>query len=132
MMSMGVVAEVRAVVVAIPSGCVAAYGEIGRAVGIGPRQTGRAVALLDEDVPWWRVVHADGSPATCHEGGARVLLEVARQSVRQRRGIRVDGRSLHRRARRASASFVATVRRAADATGLVKNSSARLRKALSA
>jgi alkylated DNA nucleotide flippase Atl1 len=75
MMSMDVVAEVRAVVVAIPAGCVAAYGEIGRAVGIGPRQAGRAVASLDEDVPWWRVVHADGSPATCHEGGARALLE---------------------------------------------------------
>ena len=22
-------------------------------------------------VPWWRVVHADGSPPTCHDGEAR-------------------------------------------------------------
>lgn len=68
-------AEVRALVATIPAGRVAAYGEIGRALGIGPRQAGRAVALLDEDVPWWRVVHADGVPASCHEGGARALLE---------------------------------------------------------
>lgn len=67
--------EVRAVVVAIPAGCVLAYGEIGRLVGIGPRPAGRMVGLLDEDVPWWRVVYADGTPATCHGGKARTLLE---------------------------------------------------------
>lgn len=72
---MDVVAEVRSVVAAIPVGRVAAYGEIGRAVGIGPRQAGRAVSLLDGDVPWWRVVYADGTPATCHGGQARALLE---------------------------------------------------------
>lgn len=72
---MDVVAEVRALVVKIPAGCVAAYGEIGRALGIGPRQAGRAVALLDDDVPWWRVVYADGTPAKCHDGAARALLE---------------------------------------------------------
>jgi alkylated DNA nucleotide flippase Atl1 len=72
---MNVVAEVRATVAAIPSGSVAAYGEVGRALGISPRQAGRAVSLLDDDVPWWRVVYADGTPATCHEGGARALLE---------------------------------------------------------
>ncbi len=67
--------DVRKMVMSIPTGCVAAYGEIGRALGISPRQAGRAVALLDDDVPWWRVVRADGTPATCHEGGARALLE---------------------------------------------------------
>ncbi len=72
---MDVVAEVRIMVAMIPAGCVAAYGEIGRALGIGPRQAGRAVGLLEEDVPWWRVVYADGAPATCHEGAARALLE---------------------------------------------------------
>jgi len=74
-MSMDVVADVRTMVLAIPRGSVAAYGEIGRALGIGPRQAGRAVALLDEDAPWWRVIYADGTPATCHEGRARALLE---------------------------------------------------------
>lgn len=67
--------EVRAFVMAIPAGRVTTYGEIGIAVGIGPRQAGRAVARLDDDVPWWRVVYADGTPATCHDGAALALLE---------------------------------------------------------
>lgn len=82
---MDVVAEVRAMVAAIPTGCVATYGDIGRTVGIGPRQAGRAVARLDEDLPWWRVVHADGAPATCHEGEARALLEAERVPFRDGR-----------------------------------------------
>ena len=72
---MNLVAEVRKVVMMIPEGSVESYGEIGLAVGVGPRQAGRAVSLLDDDVPWWRIVHADGAPATCHDGGARALLE---------------------------------------------------------
>ncbi|WP_286135710.1 MGMT family protein [Arthrobacter sp. UCD-GKA] len=74
-MSMEPVEVVRAIVVSIPAGSVASYGEIGRLAGVGPRQAGRLVARLDEDVPWWRVVYADGTPATCHDGGARALLE---------------------------------------------------------
>jgi alkylated DNA nucleotide flippase Atl1 len=74
-MSMDLVAQVRAIVVMIPAGSVESYGEIGLAVGVGARQAGRAVSLLDDDVPWWRIVHADGAPATCHDGGARALLE---------------------------------------------------------
>ena len=74
-MDADLVTEVRQVVLSIPAGRVASYGDVGRAVGIGPRQAGRAVALLDDDVPWWRVVHAGGVPATCHEGAARGLLE---------------------------------------------------------
>lgn len=84
-MSMDVVAEVRAMVAGIPPGCVATYGEIGRAVGIGPRQAGRAVSLLDDDVPWWRVVYADGSSATCHDGEARALLEAENVPFRESR-----------------------------------------------
>ena len=74
-MSLDVISAVRELVLMIPRGHVAAYGQVGRAVGIGPRQAGRAVALLDDSVPWWRVVHADGAPATCHDGAARALLE---------------------------------------------------------
>lgn len=69
------VGEVRALVAAIPAGSVATYGQIGRALGIGPRHAGRAVSLLGGDVPWWRVVYADGAPARCHGGTARALLE---------------------------------------------------------
>ncbi|WP_343320622.1 MGMT family protein (plasmid) [Arthrobacter sp. TMP15] len=70
-----VVEEVRAVVAAICVGCVVTYGEIGQAVGIGPRQAGRAVSLLEDNVSWWRVVYADGTLVTCHAGQARALLE---------------------------------------------------------
>lgn len=48
--------DVREAVRAIPAGSVASYGDVGRRVGVGPRQVGRAMSLLDETVPWWRVV----------------------------------------------------------------------------
>lgn len=59
-MCMDVVRSVSTVVMAIPEGSMWAYGEVGKAAGIGPRQAGRVVALLDASAPWWRVVHADG------------------------------------------------------------------------
>lgn len=61
----GIVEYVREAVAGAPVGCVASYGDIGERIGAGPRQVGRAMSLLDEGVPWWRVVYADG---------ARVLL----------------------------------------------------------
>lgn len=66
--------DVRDAVIAIPAGCVASYGDIGKRIGAGPRQVGRAMSLLGESVPWWRVVYADGTPATCHGGRATELL----------------------------------------------------------
>ncbi|MFF4173241.1 MGMT family protein [Streptomyces sp. NPDC001744] len=84
---MGFVEDVRAVVAAIPPGAVMTYGDIGERVGIGPRQAGRAMGLLDDGVPWWRVVHADGTPATCHGGRAVGLL---REEGTPFRGARVD------------------------------------------
>jgi alkylated DNA nucleotide flippase Atl1 len=65
---------VREVVMSIPAGRVASYGDIGDRLGVGPRQVGRVMSLMDGAVPWWRVVHADGTPATCHGGQAARLL----------------------------------------------------------
>lgn len=62
--------DVRAAVAAIPRGSVATYGDIGARVGLGPRQVGRLMGVLGDGVPWWRVVRADGTPATCHDGTA--------------------------------------------------------------
>lgn len=93
-------AEVRSVVASIPAGRVMAYGDIAAIVGVGPRQAGRLVAALDDDVPWWRLVYADGTPATCHGGTAPELLR--REGVRFR-GRRVD-RSTARPARGADDS----------------------------
>lgn len=58
----------------IPPGRVASYGDIGAMVDLAPRQVGRAMSELDDSVPWWRVVYADGTPATCHDGTATALL----------------------------------------------------------
>jgi alkylated DNA nucleotide flippase Atl1 len=71
---MGIVQDVREAVTAIPSGYVASYGDIGESIGAGPRQVGRAMSQLDGSVPWWRVVYADGTPASCHSGRAPELL----------------------------------------------------------
>jgi alkylated DNA nucleotide flippase Atl1 len=90
---MSIIDDVRDAVIAIPVGFVASYGDIGTRIGAGPRQVGRAMSLLDDSVPWWRVVYADGTPSSCHSGrapgllndegtpmlGARVDMERARQ-----------------------------------------------------
>lgn len=80
--------EVCQVVSAIKSGHVLSYGDIGVLVGLGPRQVGRAMALIAGDgMPWWRVVHSDGTPARCHDGQAPLLLAQERTPMR---GARVD------------------------------------------
>jgi alkylated DNA nucleotide flippase Atl1 len=71
---MSIVDDVRDVVTAIPAGFVASYGDIGKRIGAGPRQVGRAMSLLDDSVPRWRVVYANGTPASCHSGRAAGLL----------------------------------------------------------
>ncbi len=66
---MGLIDDVREEVCAIPPGQVWSYGDIGEVLHISARQVGRVMGILDDDdaVPWWRVVRADGTPATCHE-----------------------------------------------------------------
>lgn len=89
-------AAVREVVRAVPAGAVVTYGDVAAAVGIGPRQAGRLVGRLSAEIPWWRVVRADGSVATCHDGTAAELLAAEGVAVR---GVRVD-LARHRDARR--------------------------------
>ncbi len=91
---MSIVDDVRAVVVSIPAGSVASYADIGTRIGAGPRQVGRAMSMLDDGVPWWRVVHADGTPATCHGGGATERLDDEGTPMR---GARVDMTRARRR-----------------------------------
>jgi alkylated DNA nucleotide flippase Atl1 len=75
----------------VPRGRVTTYGAIAAALGVGgPRQVGRILALQGGGVPWWRVVHADGAPPTCHDGEARqAYLE---EGTPLRVSGRVDGR----------------------------------------
>ena len=44
----------------IPPGAVASYGDVGAAVGVTARTVGWAMRFVPEDVPWQRVVGADG------------------------------------------------------------------------
>jgi alkylated DNA nucleotide flippase Atl1 len=78
------------VVDAIPPGKVMAYGDIAEYLGEGgPRQVGRVMSTWGGPVPWYRVVHADGTPAPCDDGEAGRLLRADRTPMR---GERVDMR----------------------------------------
>jgi alkylated DNA nucleotide flippase Atl1 len=64
-------ARVLDIVEAIPPGMVMSYGDVAEYLGeAGPRQVGRVMSLWGGGVPWWRVVHADGSLLTGHERAA--------------------------------------------------------------
>jgi alkylated DNA nucleotide flippase Atl1 len=61
-------AQVLDVVDSIPAGQVMSYGDIAEYLGVGgPRQVGRVLSHYGGGAPWWRVIHADGSPAAGHE-----------------------------------------------------------------
>jgi alkylated DNA nucleotide flippase Atl1 len=60
--------QVLDVVDTIPPGQVMSYGDIAEYLGVGgPRQVGRVLARYGGGAPWWRVIHADGTPAPGHE-----------------------------------------------------------------
>jgi alkylated DNA nucleotide flippase Atl1 len=69
----------------IPPGRVMSYGDIAEYIGQGgPRQVGRVMALWGGGVPWWRVVHADGSLLAGHEREA--LRHYRRERTPMRKG----------------------------------------------
>jgi alkylated DNA nucleotide flippase Atl1 len=72
------VARVRA----IPEGFVRTYGDIDP---VAPRLVGRVLATTHEDVPWHRVVRADGSVPK-----GRAQLDRLRREGVPLRGERVD------------------------------------------
>jgi len=60
--------QVLDVVDGIPPGQVMSYGDVAEYLGAGgPRQVGRVLAVHGGGVAWWRVTHADGTPAPGHE-----------------------------------------------------------------
>jgi alkylated DNA nucleotide flippase Atl1 len=68
------VERVLSLVERIPVGRVTTYGTLAEAVGTGgPRQVGRVMSTYGGAVPWWRVVHADGTLPVCHDGTAMTL-----------------------------------------------------------
>ena len=73
---------------AIPEGAVETYGDIDRAA---PRLVGRVLSTAPHDVPWHRVVRADGTVAK-----GRAQLERLRKEGVPMRGERVDLRRARR------------------------------------
>ena len=69
---------------AIPEGFVRTYGDVSPGA---PRFTGTVLRTTDADLPWWRVVRADGSLAK----GSRQRAHLEREGV-PFRGERVDMR----------------------------------------
>jgi alkylated DNA nucleotide flippase Atl1 len=84
--------RVLAVVEAIPPGRVMSYGDIAEYVGSGgPRLVGRVMSEYGGGVPWWRVIHTDGSAPPSHDGEGLALLRAEGTPMRPG-GERIDMR----------------------------------------
>jgi alkylated DNA nucleotide flippase Atl1 len=57
---------------AIPEGFVRTYGDVSPGA---PRAAGQALRAAGTDVPWWRVVRADGSLAAGEDQRRRLVRE---------------------------------------------------------
>jgi alkylated DNA nucleotide flippase Atl1 len=56
--------RVRELVASIPPGNVASYGDIAAIAGLStPRIVGRILSEDGHDLPWYRVLRSDGTPA---------------------------------------------------------------------
>lgn len=76
--------DVYEVVRAIPRGEVASYGDVARRLSrtISPAAVGWALAACPDDVPWHRVVRANGSLAVDEDGRGRQRRLLAKEGVR--------------------------------------------------
>jgi len=55
---------VHALAALVPPGRVLSYGDVAELLGGGgPRQVGAAMAAAPADLPWWRILRADGTLA---------------------------------------------------------------------
>jgi methylated-DNA-protein-cysteine methyltransferase related protein len=85
--------RVRSVIASIPPGRVASYGDIAAIAGVStPRLVGRVLKEDGHDLPWFRVLRADGTPAP-HL--VRQQLELLRAE-----GVLADGQRVSMRAYR--------------------------------
>jgi methylated-DNA-protein-cysteine methyltransferase-like protein len=56
----------------VPPGYVTTYGDLSPGA---PRHAGRVLSQMPADLPWWRVVHSDGTWSKGLEQRARLLEE---------------------------------------------------------
>lgn len=87
----GLHARVHELVRRVPAGAVTSYGAIAQALGSAAvaRHVGYALAALpaDSDVPWWRVIAANGRLA---RAGTAAASEQARRLRREGLAVRRD------------------------------------------
>lgn len=83
--------RIRAVIAAIPPGFVTSYGDVAERAGLPGRARLVGLVLREDgaDLPWHRVLHADGTPAP-HKGIEQ--LELLRAEGVQAEGGRVSMR----------------------------------------
>ncbi|WP_245803002.1 MGMT family protein [Corynebacterium phocae] len=93
------VEAVRRVVGLVPPGNVTTYGEVAKVAGVGPRYVGWVMRTHGADLPWWRVVRADGTthdparalPRWDEEGigasGAKAVLSLHGLDARDLKGL---------------------------------------------
>jgi alkylated DNA nucleotide flippase Atl1 len=63
--------RVLALVDEVPRGTVVTYGDVARMLGTrSPRSVGRVLSRWGDEVSWWRVVRADGTPPPGHVAAA--------------------------------------------------------------
>lgn len=56
--------RVREIIAAVPAGHVATYGDVAALAGLpNPRMVGSVLREDGGDLPWHRIIRADGSPA---------------------------------------------------------------------
>ncbi|MEE8545525.1 MAG: MGMT family protein [Alphaproteobacteria bacterium] len=74
----------------VPEGQVASYGQLARLVGCGARLVGYAMAALParSEVPWHRVINADGGISPRRSGGG----EIRQRRLLEAEGVRFDSR----------------------------------------
>ena len=93
-------AQVHALVRTLPPGCVVTYGDVGAALGSKnvARQVGYAMAALPtgSEVPWWRVVAANGRLARAGTAMAREQARRLRAEGLATKNGRVVDFALHR------------------------------------
>lgn len=92
MVGPGFHARVHALVRRIPAGRVSTYGDLARALGYAgvARQVGFALASCPDDVPWHRVVNAQGAVSARGDGVPSV--KHVRRLRREKVAVGGDGR----------------------------------------
>jgi methylated-DNA-protein-cysteine methyltransferase related protein len=95
--------EITAVIALLAPGEVVSYGDVAHDAGRpgAARAVGALLASTDVDVPWWRVVRADGRIVTGKPGRQASLLRAEGVVVRNGRVVRAPigrfaGRAGHR------------------------------------